>query len=563
MKIKVFVLFFCFHFVNAQLATKTWKSHFNYTNATHVEIVGDLVYCSTSNGFFLYNTKSDTFLKIDKSYLKYGGIISCFKYLKTGNTLLIAYQDGGIEFLNLNDTYYPRDSNYLDFLKDLNQESTYKRVFDIIVHKNNSYLATSFGLLIFDNLSQTLIESVQDIGENGSRVAVTKLKVSNDSLFALCDNNQIKAISLLPKYNIQFYGNWNTLLNSTIFDVDSNKYFDNTKFQINDFEIAENGTVWAADKNMGLLKKSNVNIEVLIPNGLPKPTGEIFSQNYKVYFNSIDTYEYQGQKWHKNQETLVINKQSIDSFSNIWELIGNRIVVKNGPLSLSFGVSNGLPGTPLCFSIDLKNQVWIGTTNGIAVIQSSSNIVTRPSSFYFPIFNNQRLFVQESVNEILTDPGNRKWIGTSRGLFHLSENGDELIDFFDSENSPFFTNLIEGLVLNSVNGELFVQTSSAIYSYQTDSKFAQESFDQVLVYPNPIRSNFKGVLTIDNLENDTVIEIAEIGGTVVFETVSNGGRAVWDLKIKNGLLAQNGVYLVKLSNSNKTKVKIEKFAILR
>lgn len=563
MKTKIIFFFLLVKGLFAQIPTNTWRSHLNYTHAKQVEIVGEVVYCSTINGFFLYQIKTNKFVILDKTYLQEGGIIKTFKYLKSTNALLISYEDGGIAYLNLHPDGFPKNLNYLDFLKESNIDNDSKFGFDVVSNGRNSYMATGFGILIFDDTEQTLLETVQNIGENGSKVAVLRLKISSDSLFAFSEDKKVRAISLDKKYNIQFYGNWKEINNSQVFFDSIEKYFDEDTFKINDFEIKSENSVWAVDEIKGLLHYNNGTIAAFNPNGLPEFNGYLTKNQNDLVFSGQKSYKFQDNKWTEYPLNLQFNKTQTDAFGNEWAVNGNQIQIKNGNVNYFLRFNNGLPGEALCFHIDLNNQVWIGTTNGIIVYQTTSTFVNRPTTPYYPIFGSQRLFVQESVNDISVDAGNRKWIATNRGLYLLSESGESQIAFYDKSNAPFMSNIILNLALDNSSGELFVQTSNAVFSLQTDSKEASVELDKLLVYPNPVRSTFEGVLTIENLEENSKIVIAELGGRIVFETVSNGGRATWNLKLKNGIAAPYGIYIIKCSNADESRTKFSKFSILR
>lgn len=62
-------------------------------------------------------------------------------------------------------------------------------------------------------------------------------------------------------------------------------------------------------------------------------------------------------------------------------------------------------------------------------------------------------------------------------------------------------------------------------------------------FPNPVRENYHGVITITGLVTDSRVKITDVAGNVVFETISNGGVATWDGNRRNGGRVATGVYL--------------------
>jgi hypothetical protein len=62
---------------------------------------------------------------------------------------------------------------------------------------------------------------------------------------------------------------------------------------------------------------------------------------------------------------------------------------------------------------------------------------------------------------------------------------------------------------------------------------------------------------------DSQIKITDISGNLVFETVSEGGLATWDLKTYNGKHVATGVYLVFCSSADGTQSFVTKMLVIR
>ena len=55
-----------------------------------------------------------------------------------------------------------------------------------------------------------------------------------------------------------------------------------------------------------------------------------------------------------------------------------------------------------------------------------------------------------------------------------------------------------------------------------------ESFENVKIFPNPVKRNYSGLISIYGLTNDTNIKITDISGNLVYETQTEGGSASWE-----------------------------------
>ncbi|MBK8485946.1 MAG: hypothetical protein IPL31_16735 [Saprospiraceae bacterium] len=64
------------------------------------------------------------------------------------------------------------------------------------------------------------------------------------------------------------------------------------------------------------------------------------------------------------------------------------------------------------------------------------------------------------------------------------------------------------------------------------------------MFPNPVPPEYDGPLAIKGLARDARIKITDLSGRLVFETIANGGEAIWDGRDYLGKKASSGVYLV-------------------
>ena len=97
----------------------------------------------------------------------------------------------------------------------------------------------------------------------------------------------------------------------------------------------------------------------------------------------------------------------------------------------------------------------------------------------------------------------------------------------------------------------------------TGAKEPTGNYANVRIYPNPVRPDFTGVLTIDGLVEDSYLKIVDSGGELVRELRSNGGRATWDLKNGRGNAVASGVYFVFISDTKAEQSYAGKFVVVR
>lgn len=63
-------------------------------------------------------------------------------------------------------------------------------------------------------------------------------------------------------------------------------------------------------------------------------------------------------------------------------------------------------------------------------------------------------------------------------------------------------------------------------------------------YPNPVRPDYTGIITVTGLVLDSDVKITDIKGNLIYTGSSVGGQFTWDGKNAKGKRVASGVYLV-------------------
>lgn len=211
----------------------------------------------------------------------------------------------------------------------------------------------------------------------------------------------------------------------------------------------------------------------------------------------------------------------------------------------------------ICAAEDKRGRMWFGTTNGIVEI-------TRPASCFDASFTFTRpkvprndgtpyadyLLESDQINCIAVDASNRKWIATENsGVYLVSENGDAIIEHFTSENSDLPSNTVYSVYTDPNSNVVYFGLKTGLVTYNSTSSPASENYDDVYAYPNPVRPDYTGWITIKGLMDNSLVKIADAAGNVFFQTRSEGGMVVWDGCNSAGERVKSGVYFVFASQN--------------
>lgn len=230
----------------------------------------------------------------------------------------------------------------------------------------------------------------------------------------------------------------------------------------------------------------------------------------------------------------------------------------------------GLPSNDI-YSIeeDLNGEVWVGTLQGVAVFYTplslfDDGVNTDAQQILIEQDGNIQILLEtEQINAIAIDGANRKWIATAgSGVFLLSPNGQEEIAHFTSRNSPLLSDNVFDIAINQASGEVFFATENGVISYMSTATNFDNDINEVVVFPNPVRGDFNGLITIDGLAYQSDVRITDTAGNLVYATTSNGGRAIWDGNGRDGRRVATGVYLIFAASPDGSAANVGKVAII-
>jgi len=223
-----------------------------------------------------------------------------------------------------------------------------------------------------------------------------------------------------------------------------------------------------------------------------------------------------------------------------------------------------------CISEDHDGNIWIGTDQGPLVYYNPSRIFDEDiKAFRIKVPRDDGtgladyMLGTENITCIEIDGANRKWMGTSAsGAWLLSPDGVTRLKNFNESNSPMFSNSIVSIAIDHASSEVWFSTTKGTLSIRGDATEAKPGFEDSYVFPNPVREDYEGIVTVTGLMNESRLRITDISGNLVFSTVSEGGMATWDLRTYNGMRVRTGVYLIFCSSAEGSAAHVIKLLVI-
>lgn len=230
------------------------------------------------------------------------------------------------------------------------------------------------------------------------------------------------------------------------------------------------------------------------------------------------------------------------------------------------------PTSVYCTAEDKNYNIWICTNLGPLYI-SYTSIKNDDLTFQqYKVPRNDGTNLADyllsgiDISCMAVDAANRKWFGTNgNGVYLISADNNTEEQHFMASNSYLLSDNVESIAINEQSGEVFFGTDKGLCSYMSDATITNEemSKDNVWAYPNPVRPEYNGLITITGLSYNADVKICTSNGILVNEGRSTGGSYTWNGCDKDGKRVASGVYMVQTAKSDGSKGTVCKIAIVR
>lgn len=197
--------------------------------------------------------------------------------------------------------------------------------------------------------------------------------------------------------------------------------------------------------------------------------------------------------------------------------------------------------------------VWAGYDKGVFTFKPSEIFANPQSVRRIKVPRNDGTNLADyllndiAINSIKVDGSGRKWFATSgAGLICTSADGATVLKSYTAENSPLPDNTVYEIGYNPATNSFMISTDRGLAElFLTGESAGGESSSSVKAYPNPVRPDFYGYVTIENLPEDTAVKITDAAGNTVKELgLAYSGSIEWDLTNRFHKRVPGGVYFI-------------------
>ena len=112
---------------------------------------------------------------------------------------------------------------------------------------------------------------------------------------------------------------------------------------------------------------------------------------------------------------------------------------------------------------------------------------------------------------------------------------------------------------------MIIVTASGVVEFFPDAESGASDYSDTFAFPNPVKPDFTGLITIKNLMLNSNVIITDGAGNTVATLTSQGDSVTWDGCDSNGNRLKTGLYNVYASQGNPdiTGTPVTKIAIIK
>ena len=139
-----------------------------------------------------------------------------------------------------------------------------------------------------------------------------------------------------------------------------------------------------------------------------------------------------------------------------------------------------------------------------------------------------------------------------------------MLENFTTDNSPLPSDYIYSLAVDAATGVVMIGTDVGLVSYSAGVTDPASSLEKsnVKVFPNPVRPEYSGSVTVTGLTEGADIKVANVAGQVVGGGTAQGGSFIWDARANDGGRVPTGVYYIIVATGQGKKGVVAKVTVI-
>ncbi len=210
------------------------------------------------------------------------------------------------------------------------------------------------------------------------------------------------------------------------------------------------------------------------------------------------------------------------------------------------------------FEDPVTGYVWVGHHQGVFYFNPADWLDGKVKVTRIKVPRNDGsnladyLLDQVPVVRIAVDGKGRKWFATSgAGVVCTASDGRSIEMELNTGNSSLPDDMVYGLGYVADTNSMMFSTDNGIAEYFLPASAMSDSKAQARAYPNPVRPDYFGYVTIDGIPEGSLVKIADVHGNLVKDLgYISGGETQWDVTDLSFRRVGSGVYYILTSTDD-------------
>lgn len=220
---------------------------------------------------------------------------------------------------------------------------------------------------------------------------------------------------------------------------------------------------------------------------------------------------------------------------------------------------------------DKEGNIWVSCTGGALLL--TDEYQQDPSKGFYQVKvprndgTNYADYLLSGVDItcIAVDNANRKWVGTTKnGVYVISNDNMVQEAHFLAEECSLLSNYITYIAIDPKTGVVYIGTDKGLCSVNSNATetFDEMDKDNVWAYPNPVKPDYTGLITVVGLSFNADVKITTTNGVLVAQGRSTGGSFQWDGRDLKGKRVASGIYMVNTATETGESGTVCKIAVI-
>ncbi|MBK6265938.1 hypothetical protein JKA74_12920 [Marivirga sp. S37H4] len=179
----------------------SWRSHTDYSNSHFVSEFDGKIFTAGPSGVFYYDTEDESINTLSTTTGLSTTHVTAMEVIPEENVLIIGYKDGTLDIID-------EELSITTFNEITRSDIIHSKKINSITFQNSiAYLATDFGVVLYDVQGNQFIDFYNNLDSTGNPLTISHISLDADNIYLSAPEGLLTG-SLAPQVNLKDFQNW-------------------------------------------------------------------------------------------------------------------------------------------------------------------------------------------------------------------------------------------------------------------------------------------------------------------------------------------------------------------